>query len=133
MLDLGNHQTKAIRANYDTYSREIGTHLASFDSLRKIFLEQKSENPNYQHKTGEEIGNDFYYFLEDYYFELRKQEVKAPIKYELKPHIELIELENELNSQLNEQSNELKVCATCRRKFAGIKAFHGHQRTCKPN
>ncbi len=126
MITLSPHQTKAAAESYNNYT---GRHKVSFQEMKKMFVAEFSKIPRWDFKPGEFVGNAFYDFVEDYYFDLRKQEVKAPIKYELKPQIELIEL----NAQLNEHNNELKICAKCGREFAGIKALHGHLRTCKPN
>ncbi len=105
--------------------------------MKNLFLVDFSKIPYWDFKPPHVVGNAFYDFVEDYYFEVRKQEAKPAVKYELKPQIELKELYFELNTQLNEHNaqhnNELQICATCGRKFAGIKALHGHLRTCKPN
>ncbi len=125
-MTLTHHQNKAAKESYDKYT---GTHKVSFQEMKKLFVVEFSKVPYFECKPAQRVANDFYDFVEDYYFELRKQDVKAPIKYELKPQNELIELHFELNTQ---QNNE-QICARCKRKFGTIQALNGHQRTCKPN
>ena len=130
MITLTQFQNKAARESYDKYT---GTHKISFQEMKNLFVAEFSKIPYWDFKPAHRVANDFYDFVEDYYFELRKQEAKPAIKYELKSLLELKKLDFDPNNeQLNELNNEL-ICATCKRKFAGIKALHGHKNKCKPN
>ncbi len=130
MITLTFSQNKIAHQIYAQYAY-IGENREGFLEMRNLFLEGLPKNPHPENSVCYPLWVapnikiwEFEDFMEDFYIKKNR---------ELKSLLELNKLDFEPNNEQLDELNNQFICATCKRKFAGIKALHGHKNKCKPN